>query len=111
MIGGALGFVDVPGPPALSSSEVAQELGRIYREVLAEVENAYLALTNRQRQTQGPAVTQQQMAGSAQTAILEQRQQIAELAKKAQNSGDPQMQARLQQSLLQVSTGQGGPHA
>ena len=158
MIGGALGFVDVPGPPALSSSEVAQELARIYREVLAPVESAYITLTNQQRQApQASASNQQagnvsnsgfqQVASSSQPiglsnppqasprnayigglpgginplnmsveqmmalgltpeqhrSITEQRQQIAELAKKAQTHGDPQTQARLQQSLLQLS--------
>jgi hypothetical protein len=44
MVGGAMGFVDVPGPPALSSSEVAQELARVYRELLSPVEESYMAI-------------------------------------------------------------------
>jgi hypothetical protein len=152
MIGGALGFVDVPGPPALSSSEVAQELARIYRETLAHVEAAFIALTNQQRASNQQAGgtsegVSQQLVNATQSgnpsnppqasprnalmgglpgginpltmsveqmmalgltpeqhrSIADQRQQIAELAKKAQTSGDPQMQARLQQSLLQLS--------
>jgi hypothetical protein len=157
MIGGALGFVDVAGPPALSSSEVAQELARIYRETLAPVESAFITLSNQQRTSMQNGSIQhggnpsgggsQQSAGAIQPgissnlpqvsprnapmgglpgginpltmsveqmmalgltpeqhrSITDQRQQIAELAKKAQAHGDPQMQARLQQSLLQLS--------
>jgi hypothetical protein len=159
MIGGAMGYVDVPGPPALSSSEVAQELARIYRELLSSVEEAYVGIVvKRSAQLQNAANNNQQTSGEAQRnnsigsqaqhtnipaqlpvaspqigvasalpgviksltpsadqmmalgltpeqhrTINEQRQQIAELAKKARLQNDPQTQAQLQQSLMQLS--------
>jgi len=159
MIGGAMGYVDVPGPPALSSSEVAQELARIYRELLSPVEEAYVGIViKRSAHLQNTANSNQQASGEAQRSnsigsyvqhtnvnaqlpsaspqigtagalpgvvksltpsadqmmalgltpeqhrtINEQRQQIAELAKKARLQNDPQTQAQLQQSLMQLS--------
>jgi hypothetical protein len=150
-----MGFVDVPGPPALSSSEVAQELARIYRELLSPVEEAYVGIivkrsahfqnmANNNQLGEGqksnstgsqqvslptllPAASPQiglpgtlpgvaksvtpsadQMMALGLTpeqhrSINEQRQQIAELAKKARLQNDPQTQAQLQQSLMQLS--------
>jgi len=162
MIGGAMGYVDVPGPPALSSSEVAQELARIYRELLSPVEEAYVGIVVKRsahfQNIQNTANNSQQASGEAQRSnsigsqsqlvnipaqlpaaspqigvpgppsgvvksltpsadqmmalgltpeqhrtINEQRQQIAELAKKARLQNDPQTQAQLQQSLMQLS--------
>jgi hypothetical protein len=168
MVGGALGFVDLPGPPPLSSSGVAQEIAKIYRDMLGQLEEAFAGMIQknvaeaaRTRQTilngngssasgvpqsgLGGEMNQTSMQidkGNAQSGIpqasprsagllaqpqqmnpllmsaeqmatylapdqirliQEKHQHLAELARKVQMHGDPQAQAKLQQSLMQQS--------